>query len=69
MTNDERYKHLGLIQPRYRQAGQKGRAQLLNEMQAVTGLRRKSLIRLINGPLKRRQRRRQRGVVYTADSV
>jgi len=67
MTIDERYKYLRLIQARYHRANRKARRQLLDEMEAVTSLHRKSLIRLINGPLKRRPRRRQRGAVYKAD--
>jgi transposase InsO family protein len=67
MTIDERYKYLRLIRSRYRQADRRVRTQLLDEMETLTGLHRKSLIRLINGPLKRRPRCRQRGAVYRAD--
>jgi len=64
MTIDERYKYLRCMKKRYRHANREGRGRLLNEMYAVTGLHRKSLIRLINGPLTRRPRRRQRGRAY-----
>jgi len=67
MTIDERYKYLRRFLPRYRHADRKARTKLLDEMENLTGLHRKSLIRLINGPLKRRPRRRQRGAVYKAD--
>ena len=64
MTIDERFKYLRKMKKRYVHAGRKERGQLLDEMEAVTGLHRKSLIRLINGSLKRRLRRRQRGRTY-----
>ncbi len=40
---------------------------LLDEMQAVTGLERKTLIRLMHGSLERRSRQRQRGRTYGAE--
>ncbi len=50
---------------RYRQADRAGRGQLLTEMEQVTGLHRKSLVRLLAAPsLERRPRRRQRGRRY-----
>jgi hypothetical protein len=64
MTIDERFKYLRKMKKRYVHAGRKERGHLLNEMEAVTGLHRKSLIRLINGRLKRKPRRRQRGRTY-----
>jgi hypothetical protein len=64
MTIDERFKYLRKMKKRYINAGRKERGHLLNEMEAITGLHRKSLIRLINGNLKRRPRRRQRGRTY-----
>ena len=42
------------------------RGQLLDEMQEVTGKHRKSLIRLINGELARKKRKRERGCTYGA---
>jgi hypothetical protein len=67
MTIDERYKYLRCMKKRYRQANREGRGCLLDEMQAVTGLHRKSLIRLINGSLTRKPRRRERGRTYGGD--
>jgi hypothetical protein len=67
MTIDERRKYLRTMRKRYRQAAKKAKGQLLDEMQAVTGLHRKSLIRLMNGGLKRKSRRRERGRTYGAD--
>ncbi len=64
MTIDERRKYLMIVQPHYIASNRKGRAELLDEMQRVTGLDRKTLIRLINGSLKRKPRRRQRGRTY-----
>jgi len=64
MTIDERRKYLRMMQKRYFQAGRKERGRLLDEMEAVTELHRKSLIRLIRSNLERRPRRRQRGRVY-----
>lgn len=64
MTIDERRKYLRMMQKRYFQATRKERGQLLDEMEAVTELHRKSLVRLIRSDLKRRPRRRQRGRTY-----
>lgn len=64
MTIDERYKYLRCMKRRYRKAKRKEHSRLLDEMQAVTGLHRKSLIRLIHSPLQRTPRRRQRGRTY-----
>jgi hypothetical protein len=55
------------MQKRYANACRKERGQLLDEMEAVTGLHRNSIIRLINGNLKRKPRRRQRGRSYGPD--
>lgn len=66
MTIDERYKYLRLMQKRYGQMKRQERGKLLDEMAAMTGLHRKSLIRLLNGELERRVRRRQRGRRYGA---
>ena len=64
MTIDERYKYLRRMRKRYRQANRKGQGCLLDEMQAVTDLHRKSLIRLMNASLTRKPRRRQRDRTY-----
>ncbi len=65
LTIDERRKYLKRVWPRYRQADRAGRGRLLTEMEQVTGLHRKSLVRLLAAPsLERRPRRRQRGRTY-----
>jgi len=64
MTIDERRKYLRRMQQRYLQADRKERGRLLDEMEAVTELHRKSLIRLLRSDLARRPRRRQRGRTY-----
>jgi hypothetical protein len=68
MTEEERRKYLRLVAPRYANASRSERSALLDEMAAVTGLHRKSLLRLLHGPsLNRapkysRLRRRRYGV-------
>jgi hypothetical protein len=68
MTVEERRKYLRLVAPRYANASRSERSTLLDEMAAVTGLHRKSLLRLLHGPsLNRapkysRLRRRRYGV-------
>jgi hypothetical protein len=73
MTVDERRKYLKVMAKRYLLAGRDGRGVLLAEMEEVTKLRRKSLIRLMGqGSLDRVRRRVQRGRVYgpeVADAV
>lgn len=65
MTIDERRKYLKLMQRRYHRAKRPEQGQLLDEMLAVTGLHRKSLIRLLHAEsLDRRPRPRQRGRTY-----
>jgi len=61
MTIDEKRKYLRTMHKRYVGAGRKERGRLLDEMEAVTGLHRKVLIRLMKGPLMRKPRRKQRG--------
>jgi hypothetical protein len=60
MSVNERRKYLKLVMPRYIQARGKGRSQLLTEMVEVTGLHRKSLIRLMNLPSLERVPRKMR---------
>ena len=65
MSVDERRKYLKLMAKRYVGADREERGRLLTEMEAVTGLHRKSLIRLMNGEsLERLPRRVQRGREY-----
>jgi hypothetical protein len=67
MTVDERRKYLSKMQKRYRKASRCERSRLLDEMEAVIGQHRKSLIRHMNGSLERKPRRRQRGRTYGPD--
>jgi hypothetical protein len=67
MTIDEERKYLRKMQKRYWESDREQRGQLLGEMEAVTGKHRKSLIRLMNGDLERKKRRKQRGKTYGAD--
>ena len=64
MTLSERRKYLRLIRKRYVKASRLERGRLLDEMEAVTRLHRKSLIRLMSGSLERKVRRKQRGRTY-----
>jgi hypothetical protein len=66
-TIEERRKYLHKMRIRYWQAqNRKECSQLLDEIEAVTELHRKSVLRLINGELARKLRRKQRGKVYGA---
>jgi len=64
MTVDERRKYLKRRKPQYDCATRKERGRLLDEMEAVTGMHRKHITRLLNGSLNRRPRKRQRGCTY-----
>jgi len=65
MTVSERRKYLKLMKPRYQKASRTEQSALLTEMQEVTGLHRKSLLRLLHGPtLERQKPRRRRGRTY-----
>jgi len=66
MSIDERRKYMRQMKKRYIKAGRKEKGQLLDEMEAVMELERKTLIRLINGSLQRKARRKQRGRRYGA---
>ncbi len=57
MTIDERRKYVKLMATRYQQGTRKQRSQLLTEMEQVTSLHRKHLIRLLNGESLDRKRR------------
>src|SRR5713226_10739145 len=57
MTVNERRKYVKLVKPRYQQAKRAERSHLLSEMEEVTGLHRKSLLRLLHaGSLARKKR-------------
>ena len=65
MTIDKRRKYLHKMRIRYWQVRERRkRSQLLDEMEAVTGMHRKSILRLLHGELRRKPRRRQRGRKY-----
>jgi hypothetical protein len=65
MTIDERRKYLKLMAPRYQQAKRKERSQLLSEMEQVSKLHRKHVIRLLNGQsLDRKKRQTARSRSY-----
>ncbi len=67
MSIDERRKYLKKMQKRYRKANRQEKGKLLDEMVVVTELHRKSLLRLMNGSLARKARRKQRGNTYGGD--
>jgi transposase InsO family protein len=67
MTLAERRKYLGRMRPRYLRADRAAQSRLLDEMQAVTGMHRKSLLRLLHATsLARHPRATQRGKTYGA---
>jgi transposase InsO family protein len=67
MTITERRKYLGLMRSRYLHADRTTQSRLLDEMQAVTKMHRKSLLRLLHAPdLARRPRTTHRAKTYAA---
>ncbi len=67
MTVNERRKCLKRLQGRYLGGTREERSRLLDELVVLTGLHRKSVVRLLKGPSLERQRRgRQRGREYGA---
>jgi transposase InsO family protein len=67
MTIMERRKYLGLMRSRYAQADRATQSRLLDEMEAVTTMHRKSLLRLLHAPdLARRPRSTHRPKTYRA---
>ena len=71
MNFKERRKYLLIMQKRYKEGSKKEKRELLSEMEEVTGLHRKSLIRPLNSPIKldRKGRGKERGKVYGRDVV
>lgn len=67
MNIHERYKYLRLMQPQYRAASRTEQSALLDTMQVLTQLDRKTLIRLLGSDLKRRPRAHERGATYGRD--
>lgn len=67
MTITERRKYLGLMRSRYAHADRATQSRLLDEMEAVTTMHRKSLLRLLHAPdLARHPRSTQRSKTYRA---
>jgi hypothetical protein len=64
MTLKERDKYLRKMQKRYRNADRATKGKLLDEMEAVTELHRKSLSRLMGSTIRRKPRRGRRGPTY-----
>jgi hypothetical protein len=64
MTIDERRKYIHKMWGRYRKATKKEKSQMLDDMVHVTGLHRKSIIRILNGRLSRKKRSKERGPTY-----
>ncbi len=65
MTVNERRKYVKLVKPRYQQAKRAERSHLLSEMEEVTGLHRKSLLRLLHArSLSRKKRTTPRKRTY-----
>jgi len=65
MTINERRKYLSVMKARYLKARRGEQSGLLTEMEQVTGMHRKSLLRLLHAPsLARTQRSKQRGRTY-----
>jgi hypothetical protein len=67
MSVDERRKYIHKILGRYRKGSKKEKGRLLDEIEAVTGMHRKSVIRIMNGSLSRKKRSRERGRTYGAE--
>jgi hypothetical protein len=64
MPIDDRYKYLRRAQRQYLKCTRQERTELLNHMQQMTGLHRKTLIRHMNSKIERKPRIRQRGDTY-----
>lgn len=64
MNVDERRKYIHKMWGRYRELGKGEKGRLLDEIEAVTGMHRKAIIRLLNGRLSRKKRTRERGREY-----
>lgn len=58
MTVNERRKYLKLMKPQYEVASRKEKQRMPSFMQAVTGLHRKSLLRLLNANSLARKKRK-----------
>ena len=67
MTIKERRKYLRIKQKEYRAGDRNQKTMILTEMESVTRLDRKTLIRLMRSDLERKVRRKQRGPTYGPD--
>ncbi len=67
MNIDERRKYLQRMWERYHYASKGDKTMLLDEMEAVTGMHRKSIIRLMQGRRGRKKRERERGKEYGSE--
>ena len=67
MNVNERRKYIHKMWKRYRQVNKQAKGHLLDEIEAVTGQHRKSILRTINGLLSRKRRSKERGREYGVD--
>ncbi len=67
MNINERRKYIHKMWGRYKKANKKEKGDLLNEIEVVVGMHRKSIIRLLNNQLSRKKRSRERGRTYGID--
>ena len=67
MTIDERYTYMQICQDRYKTATRRQRSSMLDEMEHITSLDRKTLIRhMRRRKIERHRRSRQRAKTYNA---
>ncbi len=64
MTINERRKYIHKIWGRYRDSSKQEKSHLLDEAVQITGLHRKSILRILNGRLSRKPRAKNRGKTY-----
>lgn len=67
MNINERRKYIYKMWGRYKKANKAEKKMLLDEIEEVVGMHRKTIIRLLNGQLSRKKRRRERGRTYGVD--
>ena len=67
MNINERRKYLNKMWGRFKRANKREKIKLLDEMEAVIGMHRKSIIRILNNQLSRKKRSRERGRTYGVD--
>ena len=63
-TIQERFKLFRIHQREYRQVIKTEKGVMLDHLQVATGLHSNSLKRLLNGPLSRKERKKERGAQY-----